>query len=505
MYDGMMDQDDHHAAEQQQYMMMPSEEEHTAAAAAVDMAEVMMDMAAPAVAEFAHRWLSALNDAFPEQTATWTTLAQDLESVAQYCVLHYRSPAACLTQQADMLGALIVTPENVEFLPGLSAHDLFNQHHVSRATRQSMVSYTQCMYALVGQWSGDALAAEYEAQAEAHAQQPPPQNQFSTARYADLFAFLLERSERHQTAVETGVAAIDAFLNTPTGQWISVVVVRQVCAVHTDALCELCAFIEDRLHVNVGDRGCWTPQLLQLLVRKVVGLMSSSVRRAHAWSWFEAWFRWFGPGSPIAFVTRDQLAAAGGRGILYPDTFATDLRGVLTAESARDLFGQMHLNQAEVVRAFDRLCAAWAANDEPAIANIIQEFVEQPSVRSAFQHWARDAGVPGSDAMIDAVVGAATGGGGGGSSSSGGGGGRQSQREAIIARCRARASEVSRAAGAVTCSANLAPPVATTDTRSIDDLMAFIGDAPQAQQQQQQQKQPISKKKPQGGGGKRRH
>ncbi len=477
-----MDQDDDAAAAAAATAQQQQQQQDSSSSI---MAEVMMGMAAPAVSEFAHRWLSALNDAFPEQTATWTTLAQDLDSVAQYCVLHYSTSAACLAQQPDALGALIVTPENVEFMPGLSAHDLFNQHHVSRATRQSMVSYTQCMYALVGQWSGDAMAAEYEAQAQAHAQQPPPQNQFSIARYADLFAFLLARSERHETAVETGVAAVDAFLATPTGQWISVVVVRQVCAVHTDALCELCAFIEDRLHVNVGDQGCWTPQLLQVLVRKVVGLMASTVRRAQAWNWFEAWFRWFGPGSPIAFVTREQLAAAGGRGILYPDTFATDLRGVLTADSARELFTRMHLNQAEVVLVFDRLCAAWAAHDEVTIAAIIQEFVEQPSVRTAFQHWARDAGVPGSDALVDTIVGAAQQGGGGT------GGGRQSQREAVIARCRARANEVSRAAGAVTCLANLAPP--TVDTRSIDDLMAFIGDAapptaPNKKKQQQRRR-----------------
>lgn len=499
-----------HQQQQEESMMQEGEEEAPPLPLPlppVDVDEVMLDMAAvdPAIKNFIHRWLAALNDAFPEQTMTWNLLLQDLDPVAQFCVLHYRSPAACLGQEPDERGALIVTQENNEFLPGLSAHDLFNQHHVSRATRMNMVSYTQCMYSLAGQWSGDALASEYEAAAAAaaasssssssamdqhqhqhggqqqHQQQQPhvATNRYSIARYAALFNYLLERSARHET-VDTGVPALNGFLATATGQWATVVVVRQLCAVHTDAAFELCRFIEERLHVNVGDAGVWTAHLLPVLMRKAFGMMQSSVRRAQTWAWFESWSKWFGPGSPIAFVSRAEYQQSGGRGILYPDTFGTDVRAVLVSDVAREALASMHLSQADVVHAFDRVLEAWARDDEATVAAILTQFTELPSVRTAFHFWARNAGVPNE---VIATIGGH--GGGGGleqpQQQQQQHGGRQSQRDATIARCRQRAAEAAlygAATGGGGGGGSLAPPAA--DPRSIDDLMAFIGAAPVA-------------------------
>lgn len=465
---------------------------------AADLGAMMRDLAAvPGLADFIYRWLLALNEAFPEQTATWTLLHQDMEAVAQYCAQHYTSPAACLAQQPDELGALVVTQENNEFLPGLSAHDMFNHHSVSRATRQSMVSYTQCMFTLVSQWSGETLAAEYEAAAQQQEHREQQQQQFPqyqqhqqqrhpTQRYAALFNYMLERSARHQN-VDTGVPAINAFFATATGQWASVLLVRHLCAVHTDVLCELFQFVEHSLHVDISDPAIWSPALVQVMARKLAGISASPTRRAAAWAWFERWLKWFDEGSPVAFVSREQYQRTGGRGILFPETLTSDVRAVLVSDTAATQLARMQLRHDDVVLFFDRVVEAYARGDEESVVSIISQFMQVPSVRSAARHCMHEWGIP--PQMFAAAFGPDAGGGGGGEDaarpqgggggggSGGGGDGRKAQRDAAMARCRQRAAQAAMAAGTLASAASLAPPP-VMDTRSIDDLVAFIGAAP---------------------------
>ncbi len=453
--------------------------------------EALLELAAvdPDITGYLHRWLAALQQAMPALAATWAALAEDLPAVAQYCVAHYSAPESCLTQAPDALGALEVSEHNNEFLPGLSAHDLFNQHHVSRGLRESMVAYSQCMFALVCQWLGIHVDARGDARPQVafvnaaaaaaayDQQQPQVHARLSTERYADAFRYVLERSRRHET-LRTGVAAIDGFLASATGQWVAVKLVRQLFAVHTDAMVEALRATEELLGVNVGDSGVWTEHLVPLLFRRTFVMLQSPARRGLGWSWFEGfWGRWFGEGAPLAFVSRAELGQrADGRGMVYPDSAAADIRNALASDACREMLTQLRLPQAEVVGVFDRIVAEWATGNEESVANVVRQFMESPVVVAAVQSWTAE--LVGGGGGGGAGAGGAT----GGAPASASADGRRSQREAAIARCRARASQAQQQAQQlqhqVENGGGGAAAMPMPDTRPIEELLAFIGEAP---------------------------
>lgn len=449
------------------------------------------DRARDQLSQYLFRWLGALNAAFPEGEGYWSAMVETpevLDAVAQYCLTHYRSAAACLELDPTS-GLLAITPANDEFLPSMSAAEVFNRAAVSPEARQSLAaSYTQCMHTIVA-FSG-CFANEDEDDDDEDEDNSDQMDEcggggggkrrkpcvgaalegavHSTARYADLFEYLLAKASTGGT-VNTGVAAVDGFLSTATGQWASVLVVRHFCEKHTDVLCELCQFVEEKLRVNVADRANWTDQLLPVLMRKVMTLVQSTPRRAAAWAWAQSWLRWFAPGSPAALVSRAEFDLAGGRGLVYPDSLAADVRQVLAAASTGEALAKMELQQTEMLRIYDAAVAAWERDDQPAFDAIIQGFVQSPAAQNALRQFAANLGMP-----VDALFGAF----GGGADAAHGapgapgapeapgaaGAGRKgsaASRAAIIARMRARQTV-----------ANSGPP----DTRSIDELMAFIGD-----------------------------